>query len=89
MSTDPHLTTLPSEHTWTTHAWPQQPLEIPFVTDHPHSLEHPSSIEAKSETSCGLRDLTPEEKQRVKRFYAQRGHKHRLSSGFPNEECSR
>ena len=89
MPLDTHITTLNSEHTWTTHTWPQQPLEIPLVTNHPHSPEHPSSIEAKNETSCGFRDLTPEEKQRVKRFYAQRGRKHRLSSGFPNEERSR
>ena len=51
--------------------------------------KHPCALAPQDDPVCGFRDLTPEEKQRVKRFYAQRGRKHRLSSGFPNEERSR
>jgi len=50
------------------------------ATRHASCFEPPSSIEAKTETPCGFRDLTPEEKQRVTQFYAQRGRKHRSCS---------
>jgi len=66
-----------------------EPRDGLVVTSHARSLEHPSSIEAKDETYCGFRDFTPEEKQNVKRLYAQRGRKHQLHFVFPKEECSR
>lgn len=66
-----------------------KPRDGLVVTSHARSLEHPSSIEAKDEAPCGFRDLTPEEKQHVKRFYAQRGRKHRPHFVLPKEENSR
>ena len=51
--------------------------------------KHPCALAPQDDPVCGFRDLTPEEKQRVKIFYAQRGRKHRPHSVFPNEERSR
>jgi len=57
------------------------------ATHHTDCLEPPpSKIEATTETPCGFRDLTPEEKQRVTQFYTQRGCKHRSCSTIPPKE---
>lgn len=69
-----------------------QPIRKPhdrLITTGSACSKHPCALAPQDDPVCGFRDLTPEEKQRVKIFYAQRGRKHRPHSVFPNEERSR